>query len=237
MGSVSALCACLVVSRSRRFDSYRAFRSNTASQNTRSLRRDLKLGHLTFAIVMIILFGGGFVEAQSPGQRSTRDIVDELSRIDTNRAVDLQKIKGTNTNAVREAIQKQISDDFRELQSLNNKMMATAWSQPDLDYKFISRMVDEIGKKAARLQANLALPKSEEKQQSTKSSGEISTTEEFKAELLDLDRSVMSFVKNPIFQKTHVIELSLANQANRDLETVIEMSKKLKKVTAKLRKK
>ena len=235
MRSVLSLCARLAVFADRRFDSYRAFRSNTASRNTPSLRRDLKLVHLPFAIVMIVLFGGS-VEAQSSGQRSTRDIVDELSRIDTNRAVDLQRIKGTNTNAVREAIQKQISDDFRELQSLNNKMMATAWSQPDLDYKYISRMVDEIGKKAARLQSNLALPKSEEKQESTKPSGEISTTEEFKAELLVLDRSVMSFVKNPIFQKTNVIELSLANQATRDLETVIEMSKKLKKVSAKLKK-
>jgi hypothetical protein len=52
-----------------------------------------------------------------------------------------------------------------------------------------------------------------------------------------LDKSVMSFVTNPIFQKTSVIELRLANQANRDLEAVIEMSNKLKKVSGKLRRK
>ena len=47
----------------------------------------------------------------------------------------------------------------------------------------------------------------------------------------------MSFVTNPIFQKTNVMDLRLANQAKSDLEAVISMSNKLKKVSAKLGKK
>ncbi|HTG95064.1 MAG TPA: hypothetical protein VL866_20875 [Pyrinomonadaceae bacterium] len=181
----------------------------------------------------MLLLSGVSAKAQRPGERPVRDVVQELSRIDTNRAVDLQKIKGNSRNEVREAIQKQITDDFRELQSLNNKMMATTWDQPTLDYKYISRMTGEIAKKATRLRSNLGLPKSETKE-AVQPSEEISTKEIFKAELLSLDRSVMSFVTNPIFQKTNVMDLRLANQAKSDLEAVISMSNKLKRVSAKL---
>ncbi len=198
------------------------------------LRRDLKLTRYSF-LIMLLLFGSG-AKAQRPGERPVRDTVGELSRIDTNRAVDLQIIRGNPNNAVRQAIQKQIGDDFKDLQSLNNKMMAIAWEQPNLDYKYFSRMTGEIAKKAARLRSNLALPKSEEKQEAVQPSGEISTKEAFKAELLLLDRSVMSFVTNPIFQKTNVMDLRLANQAKRDLDALILMSNKLKKVSAKLSK-
>jgi hypothetical protein len=191
----------------------------------------LKLTRYSFLIILILCSVSA--KAQRPGERPVRDVVQELSRIDTNRAVDLQKIKANSPNEVKLAIQKQITDDFRELQSLNNKMMATTWEQPTLDYKYISRMTGEIAKKAMRLRSNLALPKSEEKE-AVQASEEISSKEAFKAELLSLDRSVMSFVKNPIFQKTNVMDLRLANQAKSDLEAVISMSNKLKRASAKL---
>jgi hypothetical protein len=193
----------------------------------------LKLTRYSFLIVLLLC--GVSVKAQRSGEPPARNIVTELSRIDTDHAVDLQKIKPKGPNEVRQAILKQVSDDFRELQSLNNKMMATTSEQSTLDYKYISRTVGEIGKKAARLKSNLAFPKSEEKQEPTKKeSGEISTTEQFKAELLVLDRSVMSFVTNPIFRQTNVMDLRLANQAKSDLEAVISMSNKLKRVSEKL---
>ena len=182
----------------------------------------------------VVLILTCMAQAQRPGGSDT---VRELSRIDTNRAVDLQLIRGGGTNnEVLQAIQKQIGEDFRDLQSLNNKMMATAWGQQELDYKFISRTTAEMSKKAARLRSNLALPKSEEKEKSVKVPAEISTAAELKAQLLSLDHSVMSFVNNPIFQKTTVIDMKLANQAKIDLEAVIEMSKQLKKASAKLEK-
>jgi len=232
MGSVLSLCAFSALSPARRVDSYRAFRTTAESLvGSLRLRRELKLTRYSF-LVMLLLCGVS-AKAQRPGERPVRDVVQELSRIDTNRAVDLQKIKGNSRNEVREAIQKQITDDFRELQSLNNKMMATTWDQPTLDYKYISRMTGEIAKKATRLRSNLGLSKLEAKE-AVQPSEEISTIEVFKAELLSLDRSVMSFVTNPIFQKTNVMDLRLANQAKSDLEAVISMSNKLKKVSAKL---
>ena len=134
MGSVLSLCAFSALSPARRVDSYRAFRTTAESLGSLRLRRELKLTRYSF-LVMLLLCGVS-AKAQRPGERPVRDVVQELSRIDTNRAVDLQKIKGNSRNEVREAIQKQITDDFRELQSLNNKMMATTWDQPTLDYKY-----------------------------------------------------------------------------------------------------
>src|SRR6185503_5566206 len=229
---VPNLCASLV-SRCKRFDLYPAFRWTAALRETLSSRRDLKLRHYAFG-TLIILSSAVAVDAQRSGELPMRNLVDQLARIDRDRAVDLQQIKGNNRNEVREAIVKQVVEDFRDLQSVNNKMMATAFSQPALDYKYISRMVGEIGKKATRLKSNLVLPKPEEKQEPSKASAEISNTEQFKAELLSLDKSVMSFVNNPIFQ-TGVIDLRLVRQANSDLEAVIDMTSKLKKASDKLK--
>jgi len=227
------LCASLVI-RCRRFDLYPAFSWTVVLRETLSLRRDLKLRHYAFLGTLIILGSPVAVDAQRSGELPMRNLVDQLARIDRDRAVDLQKIEGTNRNEVREAIVKQIVEDFRDLQSVNNKMMATAFSQPDVDYKYISRMVGEIGKKASRLKSNLALPKPEEKQEPSTGSAEVSNTEQFKTELLSLDKSLMSFVNNPIFQ-TGVIDLRLVHQANTDLEAVIDMTTRLKKVSEKLK--
>lgn len=161
----------------------------------------------------------------------------ELSRIDTNRALELQILSPIKTNSVKLAIQKQINDDFRDLQTLNNRMMGDAWARPELDYKYISEMVGQISRKAARLRSNLGLPKSKQELENKPAQAtEISSATEFRKELLTLDRWVMNFVTNPIFRKTSVVNLDLANQASRDLNAVVELSNRLKKVGETLRK-
>src|SRR5262245_50427311 len=52
------------------------------------------------------------------------------------------------SEAVRLNRFKKIKDDFRDLQSLNNKMMADAWMQESLDYSSIADMVSKIRGKA-----------------------------------------------------------------------------------------
>ena len=168
---------------------------------------------------------------------SARDTVVELSRIDTNRALELQIMSPGKSNAVKQALLKQVSDDFRDLQSLHNKMMADSWARPELDYKYISGMVGQIARKAERLKSNLALPEVKQEHETKKPTSEIATAQNFRTEMLSLDRSVVGFVTNPIFQKTNVVELKLANQASHDLLTVIELSKRLKKMSETLMRK
>ena len=176
------------------------------------------------------------ISAQRPGEPPVRDTVERLSRIDTNRAVELQVIRANKNSAERVAIQKQVSDDFKDLQLLNNKMMADAWSQSELDYKYLAGMIGQIAKRATRLRTNLALPRPSAETKMKNSEEAVSTPKEFKDELLSLDSAVMRFVTNPIFRTTTIIELNLADQASRDLDAVIELCKKLKKVSARLSK-
>jgi hypothetical protein len=190
----------------------------------------------TLTILLFFAVIGSSAHAQRPGERPARDITDALTRIDLNRAADLQIITAKKNSAVREAIEKQIREDFRDLQFLHNKMMASAWAKPELDHKHLSEMIGQISKKASRLKSNLGLPQLKNDEVATKRSSEISSPDQFRAELLLLDRSVVSFVQNPIFQKSSVIEVSLANKASKDLEMVIGVSTQLKKMSERLRK-
>jgi hypothetical protein len=133
----------------------------------------------------------------------------------------------------RRVVLKQISEDFKDLQGLNNKMMAEAWSRPELDYRYISDMVSQIRGKATRLKSNLALPEAED-DQTKQLDANLSDTEKFRAALLQLDRHIMSFATNPLFQKADVVEVDLANRASRDLAVVVELSRKLKRIAVRL---
>jgi len=50
-----------------------------------------------------------------------------------------------------------------------------------------------------------------------------------KASLLSLDGSIMSFIKNPIFKNSGVVDVEQAGKASRDLETIIELSNLINK--------
>jgi hypothetical protein len=152
----------------------------------RDLKRTMKMRVVIIFLFVVCLDCEGVC-----GQRSNaRDTVVELSRVDMNRAVDLQILGPNKNNAVKEAIKKQIGDDFRALQALNNKMMADTWARPKLDYKYVSGMVAQIAKKAERLKSNLGLPHQEDEQGNRKGGAEISSAQDFKTELLALDRCV-----------------------------------------------
>ena len=130
---------------------------------------------------------------------------------------------------------KKIKDDFRDLQSLNNKMMADAWSQDTLDYASIADMVSKIRGKASELKEGLLLPEAENSQTTAKNPA-VTTVREFRAQLLLLDKTLMSFVNNPVFQANNTVDVDLAKKASEDLEHVISLSVDLKQNAQKLRK-
>jgi hypothetical protein len=130
---------------------------------------------------------------------------------------------------------KKIKDDFRDLQSLNNKMMADAWMQEALDYSAITDMVSKIRSKANDLKDSLALPQSENAQTALKTPA-VDSVRQFRQELLLLDKKIMSFVNNPVFQEANTMDVNLAKKASEDLEHVISLTLDLKQNAQKLRK-
>ena len=143
--------------------------------------------------------------------------------------------KDTESEAVRVSRFKKIKDDFRDLQSLNNKMMADAWLTDTLDYSSISEMVSRIRGKANSLKDGLSLPQSEEPAIGLKLPA-VTSVRQFREELLLLDKTIMRFVTNPVFQAANTVDVNLAKKASDDLEQVLSLTVDIKQNAQKLRK-
>ncbi|HEY6045671.1 MAG TPA: hypothetical protein VIU65_03655 [Pyrinomonadaceae bacterium] len=136
------------------------------------------------------------------------------------------------SEAEKFAALKQVREDFREIQDVNNKMMSQAWARESIDYEQTSNMLGEINDRAVRLKSNLALPQPDKTQHKNLTANGV---KEFKSALLLMDRSLMSFVNNPVFRERNVVEVNLAAQATRDLDDVIAYSTNLRKIAANLK--
>jgi len=119
-----------------------------------------------------------------------------------------------------------LKNDFRNLQIVNNELMRRIFEVPTNQRpsdKEIRTSLGEIKKLAKRLQLNFAMP-------------------EFKSEaaapdvamnpgLLLLDKSVMSFVENPLFQELRVYDPELATRASKDMSQILRLSEFLIRLT------
>jgi len=179
----------------------------------------------------LLLLSFVYVNAQVPTRTNPRDVVIDANRQELDNLLLRKPILTAEDNSVRQATLKQINEDFKAVQALNNQVMSKVTSAEQLDYKLISNKISELGSKATRLRKNLVLPKAEKH---TKSLSTISTSAELKQALLEFDKVVVSFVSNPIFKQTQVIEVDLAKQASRDLELLIKQSESLKKAASRL---
>lgn len=172
------------------------------------------------------------VNAQST-RTSPRDVVVESNRQELDNLLLRKPILTVEDKAAQQAVLKQINEDFKALQVLNNRLMADSVNEV-VDYKSLAKLLSEMGSKASRLKSNLVLPKAEgEKQKDNERTQDASG---FRDALMAFDKVVVRFSTNPIFQKMNVIEVELAKQASQDLATIIQQSGRLKKTAMKLSK-
>src|ERR1051326_2741563 len=181
-------------------------------------------------IVVTLASSFSVVHAQGNAERARA-----IERADLDRILLWAVPKDKESDAMRLNRFKKIKEDFRDLQSLNNKMMADAWMQEALDYSSIADMVSKIRGKANDLKDSLALPQSEHPQTDLKTPA-VTTARDFREELLLLDKKIMSFVNNPVFQAAHTMDVNLAKKASSDLEHVLVLTVDLKQNAQKLRK-
>ena len=190
-------------------------------------RLQLLLIALTLAVSLSDVQG----QRRSPNTDRARAI----ERYELNRLLLLAVPKDNESESMRLNRLKKIRDDFRDLQSLNNKMMADAWAQDTLDYSYIADMVSKIRSKANDLKGGLSLPQPENPQTASKPPAATSVRE-FREELLLLDKTLMRFVNNPVFQAANTVDVNQAKKASDDLEQVIFLTFDLKQNAQKLRK-
>jgi hypothetical protein len=123
---------------------------------------------------------------------------------------------------------RQVQEDFTNIQVTDNRVMKAVFVEKSLDYKMITAATEEIKKRAVRLRGNLLLPKAMDKD-GGRSFQPPTDDEQLKAALLKLDRSVVSFVNNPLFKMSNAIDADKAAQAGRDLQSIIEFSDAIRK--------
>lgn len=194
-----------------------------------------KTQRASMALVLVIV--GGFVletRSQRPGTSSQplRDMVRAIGQKEMERQLLLKPLPSLSDEPAKRFVLKQIREDFRDLQNLNNRMMSEAWAREAVNYGFVSDMISQIRGKANRLKLNLNLPESGDLKNKLRT--DPVNDKDFRASLMILDQAIMRFVKNPLFQDPKTIEVTQATQARQDLEAVIDLAAGLRKVASRL---
>ena len=214
----------------------------------------MTLRKVVFSAVVVILtttslatqvFAQGRVPNRTGGPNRT-SAVESLRREKAREQRDLElrsvEIMGRTKPVVEDraerVIYQQVSEDFQRLQKVNNEMMKATFPNKSAytpDFNRISKSTKEINKRASRLLTNLRLPATDDKEQKP-ANDEILHVDQLKSALLALDPLVMSFVSNPNFEHPNtVVDVAQSLKAKRDLQGIIELSRRIKLGSEKLK--
>ena len=122
----------------------------------------------------------------------------------------------------------QVREDFEKLQLGSYNLSGAIGSAPALDYERIQEEAAEIRKRAGRLLSTLMLPEPE-KEQKLKKGDEAHAPADLRANIAALDELVKSFVWNPIFQQSGIVDVENSTKARRDLDRIIRLSEQIRK--------
>jgi len=129
-----------------------------------------------------------------------------------------------------EALMAQTAEDFDRILTLHNEIARALKSNNDIDYNFVSEATAEIKKRASRVQSSLALRLSPEEAVDLEKPKE----QPMKEELIMLCNRIRSFVTNPSIENPNTINAEQMTKARKDLETLIQLSGRIKKDADKL---
>jgi hypothetical protein len=165
---------------------------------------------------------------RAPSVRERQLVMDEMRR---------EMGKEAPPRKSEELRMSEVAEDYRDLQQVNNRMMSAVMRAKEPDYGLINKSAADIRRRAERLRENLALPAPESKGGAKAEPKPAADAAGMKAALLALDRSIMSFVRSPLFKNTDVLDAEAAAKAARDLAEVIERSRLAAKDAERLGKK
>ena len=118
-----------------------------------------------------------------------------------------------------------VRKDFLRLQIVNNNLMERMFdrsSTQKITNKEIRSSLGEIKKLAERLRFNFGIP-------TIKAKAEPDVA--LAPGLLQLNKAVVSFVDNPLFQQPRIYDAELASKAGKDVSEVLTLADVLRKLT------
>jgi hypothetical protein len=174
----------------------------------------------------------GYCQTEREREREANDR--DLERRSWNlKLLSLSAAKTKNKRPRPEQALEQLQEDFTRLQIVNRSLGRAVIGTSGLDLKFVSKSLSDIKKRAERLNTNLALPEPETPS-GLPAEGPVTRQSQLKSSLLRLVELVFSFVDNPFFREASVVDTQQTRKARRDLEDIIELSKRLKQESEKL---
>jgi hypothetical protein len=120
----------------------------------------------------------------------------------------------------------QVKRDFEGLQAAYNRIVLAMAPGERPDFDSILDSVNEVKRCAARLKANLALPRVGIEQDKARSEAAAAQMEE---SLRMLRKHIYSFVTNPLFEATPAFDAEQAGKAGRDLDIILELSEGIRR--------
>ena len=174
----------------------------------------------------------GYCQTEREREREANDR--DLERRSWNlKLLSLSAAKTKNKRPRPEQALEQLQEDFTRLQIVNRSLGRAVIGTSALDLKFVSKSLSDIKKRAERLNTNLALP-APETPSGLPAEEPVTRQSQLKSSLLRLVELVFSFVDNPFFKEASVVDTQQTSKARRDLEDIIELSKRLKNDSEKL---
>lgn len=126
----------------------------------------------------------------------------------------------------------EVNEDFDRLRAIDEELKTGLKSENALDYKHIAESSAEVKKRATRLKTNLALPAPKDmKREKMQEPGA-----DLKPSVVMLESLINSFITNPIFSDSGGLDAKLAGKAKLDLDSIIDLSDKLRKSAEKMSK-
>ncbi|MGH9930049.1 MAG: hypothetical protein ACREA9_12620 [Pyrinomonadaceae bacterium] len=132
-----------------------------------------------------------------------------------------------------QALLHKVEKDFNRIVVLHNELVRVVSGDAAPDYDFISEATGEINKRAGSLQSTLALLKPSDIDEKLKRTQFDDA--HIRDALIILCRQIRSFVTNPTITTPGMIDVKESAKASADLENVIELSERIKKIAQRLK--
>jgi hypothetical protein len=207
----------------------------------RSCQLTARKSLLPLAALLFLLTGAA---TETPAQRGRTPLERRIENMDRQREQyerDTLRDK-PNNKSERDADQKsaraiavQVKQDFEQLQAVYNNIVMAMSANTALDYRFISESTAEIMKRASRLKSNLVLPAPKDAEHDKIIEAEASE-DQMKPKLKKLCLHIVSFVTNPMFETSGILDIEQSRKASLDLESIIKFSESIAKSADRLAK-